>query len=101
MAGKPDPNSVMCGVDTTDTTMSASGTTKKFTCGVGSGGLGITLGSTDIELGSNDGNDSIISSLAGLTSVTSTSFTGALVGNATTATTLETARSIAGVSFDG
>ena len=92
MAGKPDPNSVMCGVDTTDTTMSASGTTKKFTCGVGSGGLGVTLGSTDIELGSNAGNSSSITAVTGMESLTvtsgagaviATSFTGALVGNVT------------------
>ena len=39
--------------------------------------------------------------LTGLTSVTSTDFVGALTGNADTATTLETARDIAGVSFNG
>jgi hypothetical protein len=33
--------------------------------------------------------------------LTATTFTGALVGNATTATTLQTARTIGGVSFDG
>ena len=36
-----------------------------------------------------------------MTSVTSTGFTGALTGNADTATTLATARNIQGVSFDG
>jgi hypothetical protein len=39
--------------------------------------------------------------ITGLTSVTSTAFVGALTGNASTATALETARTIAGVSFDG
>jgi hypothetical protein len=39
--------------------------------------------------------------LAGLTSVTSTAFVGALTGNASTATTLATARAINGVNFDG
>ena len=34
-------------------------------------------------------------------SVTATTFTGALAGNATTSTTLQTARNIGGVSFDG
>lgn len=39
--------------------------------------------------------------VTGATSVTSTSFVGALTGNADTATALETARTIGGVSFDG
>ena len=54
-----------------------------------------TLGSTSISLGSTT------TTIAGLTSVTSTTFVGALTGNASTATTLETARSINGVSFNG
>jgi hypothetical protein len=62
----------------------------------------VTVGSTNIALGATS------TTLAGLTSVTSTGFTGALTGNASTATTLQTARtiSISGdatgtVSFDG
>jgi hypothetical protein len=39
--------------------------------------------------------------ITGLSSVTSTAFVGALTGNATTATTLQTARTIAGQSFNG
>ena len=39
--------------------------------------------------------------VTGATSITSTAFVGALTGNASTATTLETARTIGGVSFDG
>ena len=39
--------------------------------------------------------------VTGATSITSTSFVGALTGNASTATTLETARTIGGVSFNG
>lgn len=39
--------------------------------------------------------------LTGATSITSTAFVGALTGNADTATALETARNINGVSFDG
>ena len=39
--------------------------------------------------------------LAGLISVTSTGFTGELTGNASTATTLQTARTINGTSFNG
>ncbi len=55
----------------------------------------ITIGSTAISLGSS------ATTIAGLTSVSSTGFTGALTGNASTATTLETARNINGVSFNG
>jgi len=54
-----------------------------------------TIGSTAIALGASS------TTLAGLTSVSSTGFTGALTGNADTATTLKTARNIQGVSFDG
>jgi hypothetical protein len=43
----------------------------------------------------------LATTLTGLTSVTSTGFTGALTGNADTATALETARTIGGTSFDG
>ncbi|KKK51965.1 hypothetical protein LCGC14_3109680, partial [marine sediment metagenome] len=39
--------------------------------------------------------------VTGATSITSTSLVGALTGNATTATALETARTIGGTSFDG
>jgi hypothetical protein len=62
----------------------------------------VTVGTTAISLGSTS------TTLAGLTSVTSTSFVGALTGNASTATTLQTARTISltgdvagSVSFDG
>jgi hypothetical protein len=58
----------------------------------------ITIGSTAITLGETR------TTIAGLTSVTSTGFTGTLTGNAstaTTATTLATARNINGVSFNG
>ena len=44
---------------------------------------------------------SLPSAVSGLTSVAATTFTGALTGNASTATTLQTARTIAGVSFNG
>jgi hypothetical protein len=55
----------------------------------------VTVGTTAIALGASS------TTLAGLTSVTSTSFVGALTGNASTATTLATARTINGTSFDG
>ena len=55
----------------------------------------VTVGTTAISLGSSS------TTLAGLTSVTSTGFTGALTGNADTATKLETTRAINGINFDG
>lgn len=55
----------------------------------------ITVGSTSISLGGSG------TTIAGLSSVTSTSFVGALTGNASTATTLATARTINGTSFNG
>jgi hypothetical protein len=55
----------------------------------------VTVGSTSISLGGS------ATTIAGLTSVSSTSFTGALTGNASTATTLQTARTINGTSFNG
>jgi Major tropism determinant N-terminal domain len=55
----------------------------------------VTLGSTDVSLGAT------ATTLAGLSSVTSTTFVGALTGNASTATKLQTARNINGVAFDG
>ena len=64
---------------------------------------GITLGSTSISLGSTT------TTLAGLSSVTATTFNGALNGNANTATALQTARTFSltgnvtasGITFDG
>jgi hypothetical protein len=55
----------------------------------------VTIGSTAIALGGT------ATTIAGLTSVTSTGFTGSLTGNASTATTLQTARTINGTSFNG
>jgi hypothetical protein len=55
----------------------------------------VTIGSTSVSLGST------VTTFAGLSSVTSTSFVGALTGNASTATTLATPRAIQGVNFDG
>jgi hypothetical protein len=54
-----------------------------------------TIGTTAITLGSSS------TALAGLTSVTATTFTGSLTGNASSATRLATARTINGTSFDG
>ena len=58
----------------------------------------VTIGSTSVSLGAT------VTTFAGLSSVTSTTFVGALTGNASTATsaaTLTTARNINGVSFNG
>lgn len=55
----------------------------------------LTVGSTNISLGATS------TTLAGLTSVTSTSFVGALTGNSSSATALQTARTINGTNFDG
>jgi hypothetical protein len=55
----------------------------------------VTVGSTSISLGGT------AASLSGLSSVSSTSFVGTLTGNASTATTLQTARTINGTSFNG
>ena len=55
----------------------------------------VTIGTTAIALGAS------ATTIAGLTSVTSTTFVGALTGNASTATTLQTTRTINGVSFNG
>jgi hypothetical protein len=55
----------------------------------------VTIGGTSVALGST------VTAFTGLTSVASTSFTGALTGNASTATILQTARTIQGQSFNG
>ena len=55
----------------------------------------ITIGSTTVALGDTT------TTYAGLVSVSSTGFTGSLFGNASTATALQTARTINGTSFDG
>jgi hypothetical protein len=55
----------------------------------------VTVGSTAITIGGS------ATTIAGLSSVTSTTFVGALTGNASTATTLQTSRNINGVAFNG
>ena len=55
----------------------------------------ITIGTTSTALGASN------TTIAGLVSVTSTTFVGALTGNASTSTALQTARTINGTSFDG
>ena len=98
-------NSVALGTDTTGDYVASlvAGTNITLSNNSGEGAtptIGLTnnsttIGSTAISLGSS------ATTIAGLTSVTSTGFTGALTGNASTATTLQTARNINGVSFNG
>ena len=98
-------NSVALGTDTTGDYVASlvAGTNITLSNNSGEGAtptIGLTnnsttIGSTAISLGSS------ATTIAGLTSVTSTGFTGALTGNASTATTLATARNINGVSFNG
>lgn len=56
---------------------------------VSSGGIAVT------------GNSTITGTLGGITTLTATTFSGALSGNASTATALQTSRTIQGVGFDG
>ena len=47
------------------------------------------------------GNSTITGTLGGITTLTATTFAGALSGNASTATALQTSRTIQGIGFDG
>lgn len=61
-----------------------------------------TAGTTGTSInGSANATLTIPTTLSGFTKITSTSFVGALTGNADTATKLKTARTINGTSFDG
>lgn len=77
---------------------------------IGGSGAALTIGdSTAAVLALRDSTGSNISitattnalSISGSASLSATTFIGSLVGNATTATTLQTARTINGVSFNG
>ena len=79
------------------TGVTISGATNTLT-NIGNGSLtnsSVTIGSTNIALGVTT------LTLAGLTSVAATTFTGALTGNASTATTLANTRTIWGQNFNG
>jgi hypothetical protein len=89
------------GISISSGTISATGLTTSnlsSTAGITNAQLSnstTTLGNTTMTLGGT------VTSVTGLNSVSSTSFTGALTGNASTATTLATARNINGTSFNG
>ena len=82
-------------------TSDSSGTLDWHTLAVGDI-TGVTAG-TNLTGGGTSGTVTLNldTTITGLSAVTSTAFTGALTGNASTATALETARTINGVSFDG
>jgi hypothetical protein len=95
----PAATDTLVGKATTDTftNKSISGSTNTLS-NIGNSSLtnsSVTIGSTAVSLGAT------VTTFAGLASVTSTAFVGALTGNASTATTLQTARAINGVNFDG
>ena len=106
----PDASDTLVGKATTDTltnkTIAAGSNTitgltntqLSGTAGISNANLAnsaVVIGSTSVSLGAT------VTTFAGLTSVTSTGFTGALTGNASTATALATTRAIYGNNFDG
>jgi hypothetical protein len=66
--------------------------------GAGKFSTGLTVSAGGITA---TGNSTITGTLGGISTLTATTFSGALSGNASTATALQTARTINGVSFDG
>ena len=95
----PAADDTLVGKATTDilTNKSISGSGNTIT-NIANGSLtysAVTIGSTSVSLGGT------ATTIAGLTSVSSTGFTGALTGNASTATALATTRAIYGNNFDG
>ncbi len=89
------------GISLTGTTIAATGLTTSNLSG-SAGILNAQLANSSVTLGiSNLSLGGTYTSLVGLTSISSTGFTGALTGNASTATALQTSRSIYGNNFDG
>ena len=95
----PITDQTLVGRTTTDTltnkTISGSSNTISNIANANLTNSSVTIGSTSVSLGAT------VATFAGLTSVTSTTFVGALSGNATTATALATTRAIYGNNFDG
>ena len=95
----PTTTDHLVGRATTDTltnkTISGSSNTISNIANANLTNSSVTIGSTSVSLGAT------VATFAGLTSVTSTTFVGALSGNATTATALATTRAIYGNNFDG
>ena len=89
------------------TSLAVSGTitmtagVSKIVPGATSWGVRNTADSADNIIITNAGAVTFRSTIGGITTLTATSLVGALTGNASTATALETARTINGVSFDG
>jgi hypothetical protein len=98
----PAADDTLVGKQTTDTltnkTISGGGNTITDIANASLTYSAVTIGSTSVALGAT------ATTIAGLTSVSSTGFTGTLTGNASTATsaaTLTTPRAIYGNNFDG
>jgi hypothetical protein len=91
-----------------DVSVPAGATKAVYTTGTGSGATvydltGVFTGTVAVSGGTIDGTPigATTPSTGAFTTATATTFTGALAGNASTATALQTARTIGGVSFDG
>jgi len=98
-----DPTITVPGSSTANAIVTWNGTTGKSfsnsTIIVGSTTMGLAADTDLLTFGS--GTLAITGTVTGITTITATTFSGALSGNATSATTLANARTIGGTSFDG